>query len=147
MKKYNLLIVDDSELCRVRMKKMCKMNEKIESIIFAKDGLDALDKMRTYRAEIDVVLMDNQMPIMSGTRSVQQMREESFDQLIFGVTSSYGEDLKDFETCGVDYVFSKPFDKSKLNLLMDFLDKNGCSRIQEKKILFNKELEWEDSAV
>jgi len=89
------------------------------------------------------VFIDNQMPNLNGVQTIQLLRGIKFNKLIFGITGSSNTELSDFNSCGSDYVFTKPFCKTKTNLLINFLNTNGIVRQNDKRIkLVNSSLEW-----
>ena len=141
--KYNIIIVDDSELTIKLIYKIFKKNKKINNIITAKDGLDAIQKICNNMNEIDIVFIDNQMPNLNGIQTVKLLRGINFDKIIIGITGSSYTELSDFNSCGIDYLFSKPLDKNKINLIMSFLNKDNIVRQNDKKIQLNNfQLEW-----
>lgn len=141
--KYNIIIVDDSEFTIKLMYKIFKKNIKINNIITAKDGLDAIQKICNNMNEIDIVFIDNQMPNLNGIQTVQLLRGINFDKIIIGITGSSFTELSDFNSCGIDYIFSKPLDKHKIELIMSFLNKDNIIRQSDKKIQLNNfQLEW-----
>jgi thiamine monophosphate synthase len=64
------------------------------------------------------------MPILSGTKMIKILRELNYKKLIIGISSSEDDDLKEFYSCSIDYVFSKPLDENKLNLIFNLLNSN-----------------------
>lgn len=140
----NILIVDDSMICRNIMKKLLKNNDDIDLIFFADNGLDAIKQITLNKDEINFVLIDNEMPILNGAHTVRHLREIHYDKLIFGITSSSGNLIKDFENCGIDYLFSKPFNENKMNIMMEFTQKYGFNRMKNRKIVMNEtgKLNW-----
>ena len=141
--KYNIIIVDDSELTIKLMYKMFKKHSKINNIITAKDGLDAIQKICNNMNEIDIVFIDNQMPNLNGIQTVQLLRGINFDKIIIGITGSGLTELSDFNLCDIDYIFSKPLDKNKIDIILSFLNKDNISRQRGKKLQINNfQLEW-----
>lgn len=141
--KYNIIIVDDSEFTIKLMYKIFKKNNKINNIITAKDGLDAIQKICNNMNEIDIVFIDNQMPNLNGIQTVQLLRGINFDKIIIGITGSSFTELSDFNSCGIDYLFSKPLDKNKIELIMSFLNTENIVRQSDKQIQLNNfKLEW-----
>jgi nitrogen-specific signal transduction histidine kinase/CheY-like chemotaxis protein len=141
--KYNIILVDDSELTIKLMYQILKKNNKINNIITAKDGLDAIQKICNNMNEIDIVFIDNQMPNLNGIQTVQLLRGINFDKIIIGITGSSFTELSNFNLCGIDYLFSKPLDKNKIDLIMSFLNKDNIVRQSDKKIQLNNfKLEW-----
>jgi CheY-like chemotaxis protein len=63
----------------------------------------------------DVILMDDNMPNMSGPEATGIIREQGYRGLIFGVTgNAFEEQIKNFVIKGANAVFSKPLDLNKL---------------------------------
>jgi signal transduction histidine kinase/CheY-like chemotaxis protein len=141
--KYNIIIVDDSELTIKLMYKIFKKNIKINNVMTAKNGLDAIDKIYNNPNEIDIVFIDNEMPKLNGIQTVKLLRGIHFDKIIIGITGSSFTDLNEFNYCGIDYVFSKPLDKNKIEIIMSFLNKDDLVRQPYKTLqLNNSQLEW-----
>ena len=140
----NILIVDDSAICLKIIKNLLKNNDFVDLIITANNGLEAIKQITLNKFEINFVLIDNEMPILNGTHTVRHLRDIHYDKIIFGMTSSSGDILQDLKNSGIDYLFSKPFDEKKLNMLTDFISKYGFYRIKNKKIMMNDKgrLNW-----
>jgi len=142
--KFNIIIIDDSEITLKLMYKIFEKYNKINKIITAKDGSEALQKIYDKTNEIDIVFIDNQMPILNGTQTVQLLRGIKFNKIIIGISGSVFSESNDFNNCGIDYMFSKPFNKDKVELIMSFLNKDNVVRQSDKKIKLNhSQLEWD----
>ncbi|MBF0446308.1 MAG: response regulator, partial [Magnetococcales bacterium] len=74
-KPLQVMVVDDSTLYRMIMKKSVSDIPGIEVQEFAANGQIALDKLATSRVPIDVVLLDVEMPVMDGLTALQSMRK------------------------------------------------------------------------
>ena len=142
--KFNILIVDDSEMNLKMMKKLFKDHGQINNILLANDGLEAINIICNHKEEeIDMVFIDNQMPNLNGVQTVQLLRGIHFNKLIFGITGSNTNELSNFFNCGIDYVFSKPFDKKKIEIVFDFLNKKDVTRYNDKKLkIVDSQLIW-----
>ena len=68
MKKIRVLIVDDSALMRRVVSDIVASDEGLELAAIARDGLDALEKIKT--ANPDVITMDIDMPRLSGLEAL-----------------------------------------------------------------------------
>lgn len=95
----------------------------------AYNGQEAVD---LYMAnDYDVVLMDIQMPVISGIEATRKIREIESDKLkkqgaiILGMTACSGPDLvKECEAAGMNDFLPKPFNPYKLpQILADFYSK------------------------
>jgi CheY-like chemotaxis protein/HPt (histidine-containing phosphotransfer) domain-containing protein len=85
--------------------------------ISANDGLDALDKAGSF--PVDLVLMDIQMPRMSGYEAARKLRDRGFTGPIIAVTASALPDER--ERCvqaGINDMLLKPFKRSDIEALL-----------------------------
>jgi two-component system response regulator AlgR len=127
----NVLIVDDEQLARQRLRKMLSGTTGYQIIGEAETGEDALRK--TQAAHPDVVLMDIRMPGMDGIEAASYInRMDKPPAIIF--TTAYGEHaLKAFETHAIDYLL-KPIKQSRLEAALDAakrMNKAQLSKLRE----------------
>jgi CheY-like chemotaxis protein len=122
------LIVDDTPTNRkVTQRLLINLGHSVEQAV---DGLDFLKKINVdpnlsqqandsnnvdeivqFHEEdlFDVVLMDDNMPQMSGPDATQKAREHGYKGLIFGVTGNiYDSQINNFIEKGANEVFPKP---------------------------------------
>jgi len=102
------LIVDDSAYMRVVLKDMLESDPEIEVTGVAKDGLEALEQVKSL--EPDVVLLDIQMPKMDGLATLQRIMKETPTRVIMLSAMDKKDDLlpiKALEMGAVDFI-SKP---------------------------------------
>ena len=71
-----VLAVDDDKINRMLLKSMLKKTGMVAEIIEAENGSEAINVLKT-RDDIDIVLLDIIMPIMSGLEMLQVAREDS----------------------------------------------------------------------
>lgn len=76
MHKIRVLIVDDSALMRRVIKEILLTDDNLEVVGIAKDGEDAIEKVRSLNP--DIVTMDINMPVMDGLTSMQYILERVF---------------------------------------------------------------------
>lgn len=69
-----LLIAEDHQVVRKAFAALLSLEEDIEVVAEAADGVDAVEKARAWRP--DVVLMDVQMPRMNGIAAVRMIKQE-----------------------------------------------------------------------
>lgn len=74
-KKYKILIVDDSEMNRSILSDI--LEEKFE-ILEAEDGVVAISKIRQYKSEISLILLDLVMPNMDGLEVLALMNRNDW---------------------------------------------------------------------
>ncbi len=109
---YNILIIDDSVLTRVAIKRIIGMIEDIEvdEIYEAENGVDALEILETH--QVGLVLADLNMPRMGGIELVGQMKErQNFAGIPVVVisTESSMTRVKELLESGIADYLHKPF--------------------------------------
>lgn len=72
MKSIKVMIADDHALIREGIKKLLELEEGIEIVAVAQDGVDALEKVAIYKP--DVMLLDINMPNMNGIECLRQVK-------------------------------------------------------------------------
>lgn len=73
-KKVNVLVVDDSAYMRKVVSGMLQSDEAIFVVDTARDGLDAIEKIKTYKP--DVVTLDVEMPKLDGLAALERIMKE-----------------------------------------------------------------------
>ena len=71
--KIRIFIVDDHSVVRQGLKHIVSQAQGLEVVGEAENGWDALEKIPGR--EIDVVLMDIQMPVMDGVTAAKKIRD------------------------------------------------------------------------
>ena len=116
-KRVRVLIVDDSALMRKALKEIINTDPALEVVGTARDGYDALEKMRDLQP--DVVTLDINMPVMDGITSLQHIINEEPELPVLMVSSLTAEGaLTTFEALelgAIDYV-TKPSGTVSTNL-------------------------------
>jgi CheY-like chemotaxis protein len=95
----------------------------------AVDGLDCISKFDDAQAQglkFDVILMDNEMPIVNGEDIVTRLRSRGCTVPIFGLTGHTRlDEIRSFMAHGVDAVLPKPL---SIGRLVSELDKFNSSK-------------------
>jgi len=120
LKKLKLLFVEDEEdLIEIITDTLNKLEA---SFLTAKNGEEALDVIK-QNSDIDVVITDLNMPIMSGLELIEKLNEDNFDKPIIVMSAhteiDYINKAKEF---GVDNYLLKPFDFIKFIDLVTTMD-------------------------
>ena len=109
-----ILLVDDHQLAREALKLLLEtQGYLVEEAENGAEGLAALDKGHTF----DLVISDNQMPVMTGMEFIQNLAQRSYlstHHLILysgNLTPELEQQARNF---GVSAVLSKPYNFSKL---------------------------------
>ena len=122
-----ILICDDSDLTRKMLKKVL-LGMGCTHCFEAKNGLEAVqmteDRLKTAAkcsagqvllSAFDLILLDDNMPVMQGPEAARRMRELGYSNRIIGVTGNLAtEDVAHFVQSGADAVLGKPLDTSEL---------------------------------
>lgn len=110
-----VLIVDDEPPARKRIAALLDGRDGFESVGEATNGREALDAIE--RDEPDLVLLDVQMPEMSGLDVLEALDPEAMPAVIF-VTAYDQHALRAFELHAVDYLL-KPFDDERFETALE----------------------------
>ena len=107
------LVVDDSKVIRKVARHI------LEALGFevaeAGDGREALDRCRD--AMPDVVLLDWNMPVMSGMEFLRTLRQQDFEvqpKVVFCTTENDAAHIRAAIEAGADEYLMKPFDRETL---------------------------------
>lgn len=106
-----ILIVDDSVTTRKILSQILQREGYI--VLCAEDGLACLNAVEKTEKEdaFDVIVMDDNMPNMSGREATKQLRERGYKGMICGVTGNTTlTDTLAFEAHGATMVLPKPLD-------------------------------------
>lgn len=107
-----ILIVDDSALCRKfhhRMLSPLDSNLILEDACDGEDAINAVERSLNKGHGFEAILMDSNMPFMSGLQASAEIRNLGFTGLIFGVTGNvFQTDIDEFMAQGADEVIAKP---------------------------------------
>lgn len=110
--KHRILIVDDEADIRFIVRTTLKPHYEV---VEAVNGLDALEKIERY--EPDFVIMDVQMPLMTGFEACACIRDNpKFEGLgvMFLTSLSEKDDIKHGYSVGANMYLTKPFDPDRL---------------------------------
>ena len=112
-----VLIVDDEPLARTALGNALSARTDVESVDMAADAVEALEKLQ--RHSYDVLLLDINMPEISGIELVDRMRSalRPLPAIVF-VTAYEQHAIAAFEKHAVDYVL-KPFSAERIGDALD----------------------------
>ena len=106
-----ILVVDDSEINRDVAQRILSGQGALVSL--AVNGQDAIDWLLAHSRDVDLVLMDVQMPVLDGIAATRQLRRlAQFDDLpIMALTAGAFKSQQDAaRAAGMTHFVSKPFD-------------------------------------
>ena len=104
-----VLIVDDEELARVRVRSLMAELGGLDIVGEAENGIEAVEKIGKLRP--DVVLLDIQMPGMDGFEVISALDEMP---LVIFATAYDEYAIRAFEVDSIDYLL-KPIEKERLS--------------------------------
>ncbi len=109
----SICIVDDSEVVRSIVKKALTLYDFTE-IIEAVDGLDGLDKIKKNYVDIDLYVLDVNMPGMDGISLISEIRVlDTTTPIIMLTTETDKSKMIQAKTKGATGWIIKPFDADK----------------------------------
>ena len=114
-----VLIVDDSALIH-QMYKMMLMRYKC-AIVAAQNGQAGLDKLAQH-ADVDLVLLDINMPVMNGLDFIKKVKElGTYEHIPIIISSTEGkeEDTKRGIALGARGYVTKPVQPSELHAVIE----------------------------
>ena len=110
-----VLIVDDAGSSRKIVNKLLSnLGHLCEEVDDGDTCLEAL--LNETNPKYDMIVLDNIMPRLTGSRTVSQIRGKGFDDIpVIGLTG-YGfvTEINNFKQCGADAVLKKPLDCKEL---------------------------------
>jgi CheY-like chemotaxis protein len=122
-----ILVADDMALILTLFK--IELECRGFNVWLAVDGDDALDLYRRHREEIDLVLLDVQMPGLDGPQTLEALQQLNPDVVACFMTGNAGiyteEDLLER---GAAWVFSKPFRPADVADVLQKVASNPPSR-------------------
>ncbi|MFW6364753.1 MAG: PAS domain S-box protein [Bacteroidota bacterium] len=111
-----ILVVEDDMLSSKFLEAI--LEDTGASIVFTKDGNDALEEVKNNK--VDIVLMDIQLPGMSGNETTRQIKEINMNIPVIAQTAhAMAEDKSKSMDAGCDDYLTKPID---MQVLLDKMD-------------------------
>ena len=107
---YRVLIVDDEQLARLRLRELLDNDPDVGEMMEAENGIDAVEAI--LRQQPDVVFLDVQMPGLDGLGVIETIGVERMPVTIF-VTAYDQHAVRAFESAAIDYVL-KPYGDERM---------------------------------
>lgn len=112
MDKVRLVVIDDHALFRAGLVSLLSTIPEFEIVGEAGDGLEGLSVIE--RTEPDVVLLDVNMPIMSGVEMIESLQLEQNPRVLMLTVSKHDEDLFGAIAAGADGYLLKDAEPDEL---------------------------------
>jgi len=114
-----IIIADDEEINNMLLKKLLvSWNAQVKSVY---NGLELVNELS--KSHYDLVIVDNNMPIMKGSEAIHKIRTEFNEPIknipIISLTASgFDEEKQEFLLLGANEVLLKPIENDKLYLVI-----------------------------
>jgi len=119
-----IVIADDSDMLRERIKESLKEVENVDIVGEAKNGIEALKIIQEKNP--DFVLLDIRMPEVCGIEVLKKMKETGSKSKVCIFTNyPYSQYKEKCMTEGADYFFDKSNDFQEIKDLIEQLLQNG----------------------
>jgi len=130
IKKLKILIAEDDELATLFLTKV--INGYSKEILKVKTGVEVVEACQKH-PDIDLILMDIQMPEMDGYQATERIRRFDKDVIIIAQTAFalYGDSSKALESGCNDYI-AKPVDQL---LLKEIINKHFSLNDMQTRII------------
>lgn len=115
----NILAVEDDSLSMSFLQS--QITELGHHMLKAENGQEALDALRDKNNQIDVVLMDREMPVMDGLTAVRRMKDnpDLRNVPVIMVTGADSvEEMREGLDAGVFYYLAKPVEEDMLHSVL-----------------------------
>ncbi len=122
-----LLVVDDSEINREVAQRI--LTSEGAQIVLANDGLQAVNWLKQHPGEIDLVLMDVQMPVLDGyeaTRIIRRTPSISTLPVVALTAGAFKEQQTAAREAGMSDFIAKPFEVDTAVSLIQKLTGRHC---------------------
>ena len=128
----NILIVEDEMINQIMLGKAL---EDQYDVIYASDGMEALESMKIYKDKLALVLLDLQMPNMSGMEVLQHMRNDKNIKSIpvIVLTADQNAEVECLKMGAMDFI-PKPY--PAWEIIHARVDK--CIELSENRDLINQ---------
>jgi len=116
VKKLKILIVEDDETSAMLLELILK--DYCSGFLYAESGLDAVNIYKK-NPDIDLIMMDLNLPIMSGFEATRQIRAMSNEVIIISQSAHIFEsDIAKAMKCGCNGFIEKPLKRTMVNELL-----------------------------
>jgi CheY-like chemotaxis protein len=109
---HTLLIAEDDDLSFRYLEVVLKKKTEI-NIIRAANGMEAVELMKTH-PEVNLVLMDLQLPIMTGFEAIKEIKKFSDVPIIVQTANAFREEEKKCKALGCTGFITKPISMDTL---------------------------------
>ena len=126
VEELHAIVVDDIKTNRLLLSRLVSKRGVIVDEML-EDGKKAAEYIKQNADKINIIFMDNIMPVMTGIECTASCRNEAgFGGLIIGVTgNTLGEEVTDFLNSGADIILGKPVNINQLDVILNHMRDYG----------------------
>ena len=120
----HVLVAEDNKVNQTIVSKMLKAHNA--NVVFTDNGKECVEYFESN--PVDLIFMDIQMPVMDGIQATQAIRATKAGQtipIIAMTANTMKQDIEHYLDIGMDGYLTKPFDKAKLNSLLNVYNPNN----------------------
>lgn len=117
MNNYKVLVVEDEKKLLYTLTDFLRIQGY--RVLQADDGESALEQIREYMHEIDIVLLDIMLPGISGYEVLKEIRKYSTVPVIMLTAKAEVEDQVEGFECGADDYITKPYSLAVIKVHME----------------------------
>jgi len=128
----NVLVIDDEEVVRETIK--AAMDFLGHRSILAATGQDGISLFSENKNDIDIVLLDSNMPGVDGLSVLNELKKIN-DCVDVILTTGFVDDevVKIYKDAGVKKILPKPFDLSTLSKIISEVHQEKINTLNSKK--------------
>lgn len=127
-RKHTVLVVDDVEMNQQLAQKI--LESWGLTVLLAGNGKEALEKFSG--GQVDLILMDIQMPEMDGIEATRKIRETSAVPVIALTANTSPEDTKNYFKAGMNDCIAKPVEEKHLLAVLSTYISFGANKEEEQ---------------
>lgn len=138
-----IIVVDDDNIIRMGLTKMIeKIDESYEVISSFQNGALALEYLKNHSKEVDLVITDIKMPVMTGIELIENSIKELDKSPLFLVLSGYDEFnyVRDTMKMGGFNYLLKPIKRDELKKILKEVDER-INEIKSNDKIIDKSIE------
>jgi two-component system nitrate/nitrite response regulator NarL len=110
---HTLLLVDDHPMMRRGLRQLIELEDDLTVVGEANNGMEACEM--TEQLEPDLVVLDNNMPLLNGLETLKRLREQGFGgKVLLFTVSDTEQDVRDAMRFGADGYLLKDMEPEQL---------------------------------
>lgn len=134
---YTVLVVEDNKTNQLIAISLLQ-NAGITAMV-ASDGMKGVSAFTEHSHEIDAILMDLHMPVMSGYEAAVEIRKLSQNVPIIAMTADVIKGVQEkCESCGIYHYISKPFDPDRFSSTIRKIIEQSCNNKEQLPVILDQ---------